>query len=66
MTTPKVNVLPEFHRWIKAEAKRNRRTIQGQVEVMLEMAQKEIENEKSIQSGKTQIDYNSLKKAANE
>ncbi len=61
MTMQKVNVLPEFHSWIKAEAKKNRRTIQGQVEVMLEIAKKDIENNIAIQLGNTQINKKEIR-----
>lgn len=53
---PKVNIDQEFYDFAKREAKRNRRTIKGQVEYMLEMAREQIKTERElIAAGKTQI-----------
>lgn len=41
----KVVVPADLDRWIREEAKRHKRGIKGQVELMLEMAQKEIQRE---------------------
>ena len=63
MYNPKVVVDPELHDWLKLEAKRNKRTIQGQLEFCLELSKQEIESKKSCNTKSQHVDIDLLKKA---
>lgn len=57
---PQIALDPEVYEWVKREAKRNKRTIKGQVEAVLEQAK---ERHESIEAGKTQLNPEVLQKS---
>jgi len=56
MYDKKVAINNEIYDFIVEEARRERRTIQGQTEILLEMAWRQVERRKEIENGDTQID----------
>jgi len=55
MRKPQIAINDDIYNFLKKEAKKNRRTIQGQTEIMLEMARRQIEDREKIIAGATQI-----------
>ena len=44
MAKPKVAIEPDIHEWLSEQAKKNKRTIQAQLEVFLELSKNAIES----------------------
>jgi hypothetical protein len=56
----------ELKRWIEQEAKRQKRTVKGEVEYLLELAKARVERENDIEDGMSQIDTEALRRMKGE
>lgn len=57
---PQVALDQDVYEWVRKEAVRNRRTIKGQLEVLVEKAMRA---EQDISAGKTQINADKLRRS---